>query len=206
MQSHLASAPELRRRARAFAEARMVSTSEALSQQAQLDLPNYDVFLSQAIKDKEVVLGVYATLVEDIGLTVFCDWLEAPKNDHAITTPREAAYLRNKLQASTALVFIDSEHAETSTWMSWEIGWFDAAKGRICVLPVAEEEQAEYRGREFLGLYPVAEHNAQHSFVVSVPLSKVAARHPPGTVLGIATRLPLGLWASIEPLPTYFLR
>ncbi|MFH1553348.1 MAG: hypothetical protein ABII76_00530 [Pseudomonadota bacterium] len=184
----------------------MVSTSEALNQQARLNLPGYDVFLSQAIKDKEVVLGIYATLVEDIGLTVFCDWLEAPKNDHAITTPREAAYLRTKLQASTALVFIDSEHAETSTWMSWEIGWFDAAKGRICVLPVVEEEKAEYRGREFLGLYPVAEHDSQHFFMVSVPLSKVAARHPPGTALGIATRLPLGLWASMECLPTYFLR
>lgn len=206
MQANLASAADLRRRARAFAGARSLSVSKALEQQARLDLPGYDVFLSQAIKDREVVLGVYATLVEDLELKVFCDWLENPTNDHAITTAREAAYLREKLQASSALVFIDSEHAETSTWMSWEIGWFDAAKGRICVLPVAEDEQPGYRGREFLDLYPVAEQDAQHSFMVSVPLSKVAARHPTGTPLGIATRLPLALWALMERLPNYFLR
>lgn len=95
MQANLAFAPELRRRARAFVETGSVSTSEAINQQALLDRPSYDVFLSQPIKGKEVVLGIYATLVEDIGLAVFCDWLEEPKNAHAITTPREAAHLRH---------------------------------------------------------------------------------------------------------------
>jgi hypothetical protein len=205
MQASFASAPALRRRGRAFAEARSMSVPKAIEQQAKLDLPAYDVFLSQATKNREVVLGVYATLCEELRLRVFCDWLEDPTNDHAITTAREAEYLRRKLRSSTALMFIDSEHADTSTWMSWEIGWFDAAKGRICVLPVVEDERP-YRGREFLGLYPVAEYDERHSFVVGVPPTKVAARHPLGTPLGIATRMPLGVWASAVSVPDYFLR
>ena len=117
MQSPLATASHLRRRAQAFASARSVSIDTALGRYAQVDEPKYDVFLSQATRDKEVVLGVYATLVDDLGLKVFCDWLEAPDSDHSITTVREAALLREKLGASTALVFIDSDHAAASTWM-----------------------------------------------------------------------------------------
>lgn len=206
MQPNLATASELRLKARAFSAARSLSVAQVLEQQTQPELSAYDVFLSQAIKDKEVVLGVYATLVEDLGLRVFCDWMEHPDNDHVITTANDAAYLRGKLAASSALVFIDSEHASTSTWMSWEIGWFDAANGRICVLPVIEDAKSSYRGREFLGLYPLATFDAQHSFMVGVPLSKVAKRYPSGTPLGIATGLPLSLWASMEHLPDYFLR
>ena len=200
------SAPELRRKAQAFANARDMPVAQALRKHARLENSRYDVFLSQAIKDREVVLGVYAVLTEDLGLCVFCDWLEEPTSDHSSTTPQDAAYLRRKLDSSTALVFIDSDHAQHSTWMSWEIGWFDAAKGRVCVLPVVAAEKDDYRGREFLGLYPVAEKDARHGLMVSVPLAKVAAMYPPGTPLGIATRLPLSTWASLERLPGYFLR
>jgi hypothetical protein len=177
-----------------------------LKRYAQLDEPAYDVFLSQAIRDKDVVLGVYATLVEDLGLKVFCDWMEDPDNDHAITTAREAASLREKLAASTALVFVDSANAVTSTWMSWEMGWFDAAKGRICVLPVIEDHTEDYRGREFLGLYPVALPDEHHSFMVNVSARKVAAGYPIGTPLGITTRLPMAPWATMNQLPRDFLR
>ena len=125
------SGPEARRRARAYASAKNLSVDQALREQARLDGAKYDVFLSQAIKDKEIVLGVYAILTEDLGLSVFCDWMEGSASDHASTKPEDADYLRKKLRASTGLVFIDSENAEQSTWMSWEIGWFDAANGRI---------------------------------------------------------------------------
>lgn len=183
-----------------------MSVDQALREQARLDGAKYDVFLSQAIKDKEVVLGVYAMLTEDLGLSVFCDWMESSVSDHASTKPEDADYLRKKLRASTGLVFIDSENAEHSTWMSWEIGWFDAANGRICVLPVATDTDGKHRGREFLGLYPTAERDEQHGFVVSVPLEKVAAMFPPGTPLGIVTRLPLKVWVSIVTPPAYFLQ
>jgi hypothetical protein len=202
----LLSEGEARRRAKAYANARNLSVPKALQQQARRESPRYDIFLSQAIKDREIVLGVYAILTEDLDLNVFCDWMDDPANDHAITTSGDAAYLRHKLQASKALIFIDSENAQQSTWMSWEIGWFDAAKGRICVLPVTTDNTNGFRGREFLGLYPMAEREERYGFVVGVPFEKVAARFPPGTPLGVATRFPLAVWASMEALPAYFLR
>lgn len=113
----------------------------------------YDVFLSQTIRDAEIVLGVYDVLTE-LGLIVFCDWIAAPEVDRSGVTPTNAEYVRRAMGASDALLFLDAEGAGQSLWMCWELGWFDGAKGRVAVLPVLPEGQEHYRGREFLGLYP----------------------------------------------------
>jgi hypothetical protein len=122
-----------------------LSMHEVLTRRARPDKPRYDIFLSQAFKDEELVLGIHTILTEDLGLTVFCDWIEAGHSDHAGTTPADAAYIRDKMLASTGLVFIDSEHAAGSNWMSWELGWFHGAKGRICVLPIVKDGSEHYR-------------------------------------------------------------
>ena len=127
----------VRARARQVTAATNLSMREVLTRHARPEKPRYDVFLSQALKDEELVLGIHTILTEDLGLTVFCDWIEAGHSDHAGTTPADAAFIRDKMLASTGLVFVDSEHAAGSNWMSWEIGWFHGAKGRICVLPIA---------------------------------------------------------------------
>ncbi|MEO4002119.1 hypothetical protein [Mesorhizobium sp. CAU 1732] len=195
----------VRGRARQAAAAAKLSVHHVLAQRARLEKPRYDIFLSQALKDEEIVLGIYTILTEDLRLTVFCDWIDAGHSDHAGTTPSDAAYIRDKMLASTGLVFVDSEHAVGSNWMSWEIGWFHGAKGRVCVLPVVTDEAEQYRGRQYLGLYPVAEDDVEHVLRVSVPLARVAAGYPPGTPLGLATSLPMRIWNSLETLPRYFL-
>ncbi|MBN9305892.1 MAG: hypothetical protein BGO82_01340 [Devosia sp. 67-54] len=195
----------VRARARQVTAATNLSMREVLTRHARPEKPRYDVFLSQALKDEELVLGIHTILTEDLGLTVFCDWIEAGHSDHAGTTPADAAFIRDKMLASTGLVFVDSEHAAGSNWMSWEIGWFHGAKGRICVLPIVKDGSEHYRGRQYLGLYPVAEEDAQHVLRVSVPLAKAAAGYPVGEPLGLATSLPMKVWTSLEKLPRYFL-
>lgn len=40
--------------------------------------------------------------------------------------------------------------------MPWELGYFDAKKGRVGILPISNERTSdflEYHGREFLGLH-----------------------------------------------------
>jgi len=178
----------VRRRAQGRANRKGMSVRSALKVESRLDRTRYDIFLSQTIKDEELVLGVYAILTEDLSLTVFCDWIEAPETDRANVTPENARYIREKMKLSETLLFLDSESADQSKWMCWELGWFDAAKGRVGVLPVVLSASTPYRGREFLGLYPLVSYEEIRGFTVS---------RPPRTILETYNRtesMPFSQW------------
>ncbi len=147
---------EVRARARRRASAEGVSVAEALSRAAARRLARYDIFLSQTIRDAEIVLGVYDLLIS-AGYTVFCDWIEAPEADRDQVTPANAAFIRATMNVSDTLLFLDTTGADQSLWMCWELGWFDGGRGPVAVLPVLGEGERYYRGREFLGLYPYVE-------------------------------------------------
>ena len=147
---------DIRLRARERAAAQRVSVADALSRAARQRLASYDIFLSQTIRDVEIVLGVY-DLLTSAGYKVFCDWVEAPEADRSQVTPANAAFVRATMGVSDTLLFLDTEGAAQSLWMCWELGWFDAAKGTVGVLPILAEGEHYYRGREFLGLYPYVE-------------------------------------------------
>jgi len=147
---------DIRARGRRRALEEGLTVDEALAQVARKQAPRYDVFLSQTMRDAEIVLGVY-DLLTAIGYNVFCDWITAPKAHRDEVTPANAAFIRTVMSASDSLLFIDTEGAVQSRWMCWELGWFDGANGRIAVLPVLRDDQKYYSGREFLGLYPYVE-------------------------------------------------
>jgi hypothetical protein len=178
-----------------------LTVTGALKSEARIDRDHYDVFLSQTIKDQEIVFGVYAYLTEELGVTVFCDWIEAPDSDRAKVTPQNARYIRNKMRRSSSLLFLDTENADQSKWMCWELGWFDSANGKIGVLPVLRNSNDSYRGREFLGLYPVVEVDTVHKLKVSATPELLRAILTPGQVYGIATSLPLPAWTRLSYNP-----
>lgn len=144
---------EIRDRARRRAQAGRVTVEEALQALARRRRDRYDIFLSQTIRDAEIVLGVYDVLAE-AGYTVFCDWIEAPLRDRHEVSPANAAFVRAVMGICDTLLFIDSPGASQSLWMSWELGWFDGARGPVAILPVASGHSCHYYGREFLSLYP----------------------------------------------------
>lgn len=147
---------EIRSRARGRAGALGISVSKALSRAAGQRLARYDIFLSQTIRDAEIVLGVY-DLLTSAGYLVFCDWIEDPDTHRSQVTPANAAFIRATMGISDSLLFLDSEGSVESLWMCWELGWFDGGRGPVGVLPVLGEGERYYRGREFLGLYPYVE-------------------------------------------------
>lgn len=147
---------EIRARARRRAGAEGVSVEEALRRASRQRRSRYDIFLSQTIRDAEVVLGVYDLLSEK-GYAVFCDWIDAPEADRSEVTPANAAFVREMMSISDTLLFLDTENADQSLWMCWELGWFDGGQGPVGILPVLPDQQRYYRGREFLGLYPYLE-------------------------------------------------
>ena len=42
--------------------------------------------------------------------------------------------------------------------MPWELGYFDGFKpGFVCILPLVQQYDSEFKGHEYLGLYPTIE-------------------------------------------------
>lgn len=147
---------EVRARAQRRADAEGATIAEALKRAARKRSTRYDIFLSQTIHDAAIVLGVYDVLTS-AGYMVFCDWIDAPEADRSEVTPANAGFIRATMGVSDTLLFLDTEGADQSLWMSWELGWFDGGRGPVAVLPVLAEGKQYYRGREFLGLYPYVE-------------------------------------------------
>jgi len=168
----------MRGRARRRARDEGVSVDETLAGVARRQAANYDIFMSQTIRDAEIVLGVYDLLTE-MGYSVFCDWIAAPEADREAVTPASAACIRAVMATSASLLFLDTDGAAQSLWMCWELGWFDGQNGHVAVLPVLAGDQQYYRGREFLGLYPYVEIDEGGRLKVVRP----AATNPHGVTL-----------------------
>ena len=159
---------EMRERAQRRAVRERTSVEENLRVASRDHSSSYDIFLSQTIRDAELVLGVYDLLTE-LGFCVFCDWINTPEIDRGAVTPANADYLRQIMQRSKSFLFLDTEGAAQSLWMCWELGWFDGHDGHVAILPVLSEGLTTYRGREFLGLYPYVEIDGQGNLKIVRP-------------------------------------
>lgn len=160
---------EIRARAQRRARSMGASVAEALNRAARQRQSRYDIFLSQTIRDAEIVLGVY-DLLTSAGYVVFCDWIATPDLDRSQVTPANAAFIRATMGISDTLLFLDTKGSVQSLWMCWELGWFDGERGLVAILPVLAEGERYYRGREFLGLYPYVEIDEDGSLKVVRPV------------------------------------
>jgi hypothetical protein len=158
----------IRDRAAQYAQQRKLTADKVLASLTKSRQSRYDVFLSQTIRDAELVLGVYLYLT-DRGYTVFCDWIAAPEIDRSEVSPANAAFVRKMMGISDCLMFLDTQQADQSLWMCWELGWFDGNKRKVCIVPVLREYE-EYRAREFLGLYPYIEIDALGKLQLKRPI------------------------------------
>ena len=118
---------------------------------------HYDVFLSHSYQDANVIYGI-KSIVEKLGLRVYVDWIEDPGLDRGKVTTRTAQILRDRMQNCSSLVYVHSANATQSAWMPWELGYFDGLKPRhVWILPLVSEYDSEFKGQEYLGLYPPVE-------------------------------------------------
>lgn len=114
---------------------------------------SFDAFLSHSFADAEIVLGV-KRLFEKMGMSAYVDWIEDQHLDRSKVTADTADLLRTRMKQSKSLVYVHSNNSPASKWMPWELGYFDASKGAVAVLPVAKSDSETFSGQEFLGLYP----------------------------------------------------
>jgi hypothetical protein len=114
----------------------------------------YDIFLSHASLDAEVIAGV-KIILEQEGRTVYVDWIEDIQLDRSRVTVATARRLRARMRKCKSLIFASSEASPNSKWMPWELGFFDGHKpGRVVIMPLVETTGDTFRGQEYLGLYP----------------------------------------------------
>jgi hypothetical protein len=118
------------------------------------DVQSFDIFLSHAVADAELVLGV-KQLLEQQGAEVYVDWANDPQLDRAKVNAETAALLRQRMRQSKSLLYLATEAASSSKWMPWELGFFDGYQpGGVAIFPVLERETDIFVGQEYLGLYP----------------------------------------------------
>lgn len=129
------------------------------SVRAASDYEKYDVFLSHALKDAELILGVKAML-EEQGLKVYVDWVEDAQLDRSQVSRSTADILRRRMRQSSSLIWVATNAASESKWMPWELGYFDGFKpNQVAILPLVDNSYESFKGQEYLALYPLVGKN-----------------------------------------------
>ncbi len=115
----------------------------------------YDVFLSHSFSDADLILGA-KKILERQGFTVYVDWIEDPQLNRNNVTKETALHIKGRMHSCKRLVYATSENAKHSKWMPWELGYFDGHKpGQVAIMPLMESEYEDFKGQEYLSLYPV---------------------------------------------------
>ena len=118
------------------------------------DSEAFDIFLSHAIADAELVFGV-KQLLEQQGATVYVDWSHDRQLDRSKVNGETAALLRRRMRQSKSLIYLATDAATTSKWMPWELGFFDGYRsGGVAIMPLLDRETDGFAGQEYLSLYP----------------------------------------------------
>lgn len=112
----------------------------------------YDIFLSHSSGDVGLVAGLKLE-IEDLGYTVYVDWIEDPQLNRANVSRETALLLQKRMRQCNTLIYAFSENASGSKWMPWELGYFDGIKGTVAVLPISKTTKSNFQGSEYLGIY-----------------------------------------------------
>lgn len=145
-------------------ESEVIARSRTVSRatnvyKATASTKTYDVFLSHSSNEPDDIIFGIKGLLEDANLTVYIDKVDDPQLSPDHVTPETAEILRMRMKSSSSLLYVHSRHSTKSRWMPWELGYFDALKGSVGILPVTSYPQSEFKGEEYLGLYPYADIN-----------------------------------------------
>ena len=114
----------------------------------------WDIFLSHSSMDADLVLGVKA-LLEGHEFSVYVDWIDDPDLIRSRVNKVSASIIRNRMRASTMMLYAHTINSSVSKWCPWELGYFDGRKsGNVFILPISTEDRSSFKGQEYLELYP----------------------------------------------------
>ncbi|QIK95581.1 TIR domain-containing protein [Sphingomonas sp. HDW15A] len=131
-------------------------SADALLKESSVRSPpsqNYDIFLSHSVLDAEIVLGL-KLMLEDLGRSVYVDWIDDYQLDRSRVTPATADRLRQRMRQCRSLMYLYTQNSPSSKWMPWELGFSDGHHGAVAIVPVTVQPQQNFQGQEYLGIYP----------------------------------------------------
>jgi hypothetical protein len=106
----------------------------------------FDAFVSHSLHDSTDVRS-YVDKLNSIGLFCFVDWIYDPADlSRKKTDDYTPEALKIRLQQSKILLLLRSNESDSSTWVSWEVGYFMALNKKIAVLtlPATTYPMPEY--------------------------------------------------------------
>lgn len=112
----------------------------------------YDIFLSHSFNDARIV-KIIKEMLEEKGYSIYVDWIEDNHLGREKVSTTTAYILRMRMNNCLSLIYLTSQSAEKSVWMPWELGYMDAKNSKVAVAPILEDDE-DFDGREYLGLYP----------------------------------------------------
>jgi|GEM_PF-2663850 len=118
----------------------------------------FDIFLSHAKRDEERVRSIKGEF-EAAGNKVYVDWTEDPLLDRTHVDRITAETLQQRMRQCKALVLALSASSAASPWVQWELGFFDALRGRIFILPLDRDAEEAVSKQEYHQLYPILDAN-----------------------------------------------
>lgn len=131
---------------------------DALQNGSQVEDPRpIDIFLSHSRKDESRVRHLRKRLDSLGSVKSFVDWIDEPLRDRTAVDANTAEWLRNQMRRSKTLVLLLSEQSAKSFWVQWELGYFDALRGYVFLLPLDDAARSAVEHQEYHQLYPVIE-------------------------------------------------
>ena len=144
----------VRARAATVTELIRKSAGRVLSEARASANEQFDIFLSHSSAEpEEIILGV-KSILEDRGLSVYVDKYSDPQMSSNNVSQKTAHILRSRMRNSETLLYVHSSYSKKSRWMPWELGFFDGLKGKVGVIPVTKSQEEDFKGEEYLNLYP----------------------------------------------------
>ena len=118
------------------------------------ELLNFDIFLSHAFKDANLVAGIMIELIK-MGYTVYVDWIIDPHLGRENVNKATADALVKRMNQSKSLFYATTVNAPHSKWMPWELGYKHGHNGKCAILPIKEHSYSSdiFTGQEYLGIY-----------------------------------------------------
>ena len=121
----------------------------------QASLEQYDIFLSHAYDDKDLILQVALTL-EDLGHSVYLDWRDDPTLDRKNVTSATATKLRARMKASnvSSIRLTENSAVPNGCHGSLVLEMGTTRVPQFCL--IKETTPTDFRGQEYLRIYPYA--------------------------------------------------
>jgi hypothetical protein len=158
----LNAAANLRRGAKAFS----VVLNEARAQNRYQAAVT--IFLSHCHSDRgEIEKAI--SILRGLGVIVYVDWVDSTLP--SVTGATTAATLKDRIADCNKFILLATNGAIASKWCNWEVGYGDSKKypHHMALLPVADSYASDWKGTEYLNLYPAIEDDEEYGLILKYP-------------------------------------